>query len=138
MITPSTAGAKVNLAGAKVNLAATGGPSPLWVASQEGQVRAIITLAELCASIDQESNDGCPPIAIAAQKGHDEVVRLLAHLGARLIKSNGREFWMHYQDDDKRQQANEFWTGIVQAGDTDDSLRKRIRMLEKAKMWDPR
>jgi hypothetical protein len=48
---------------------------------------------------------------------------------------------MHYQNDDKRQQANKFWTGIVQAGGdegTDDSLRKRIRMLEKAKMWDPR
>ena len=47
----------------------------------------------------------------------------------------------NYQDDDKRQQAVEFWAGIVQAGGdegTDDSLLKRIRMLEKAKMWDPR
>ena len=62
------------------------------------------------------------------------------YLGARLIKSNGLEFWMTYQDDDKRKQAVEFWTGIVQAGGdegTDDSLLKRIRMLEKAKMWDP-
>ena len=55
--------------------------------------------------------------------------------------SNGAGFWMTYQDDDKRQQAVEFWTGIVQAGGdegTDDSLLKRIRMLEEAKMWDPR
>ena len=78
---------------------------------------------------------------MAAQRGRDEVVRLLAHLGARLIKSNGRGFWMHHEDDDKRQQANEFWTGIVQAGGnegTDESLRKRISLLEEAKMWDPR
>jgi len=35
----------------------------------------------------------------------------------------------------------ESWTGIVKAGGdegTDDSLRMRIRMLEEAKMWDPR
>ena len=54
---------------------------------------------------------------------------------------DGAGFWTAYQDNDKRQQANKFWTGIVQAcGDegTDDSLLKRIRMLEKAKMWDPR
>ena len=78
---------------------------------------------------------------MAAQKGHDEVVRLLAHLGARLIKSNGHGFWLTIQDDDKRQQANEFWTGIVQLGGndgTDESLRKRILMLKEAKMWDPR
>jgi len=128
-------------AGAKVNLAATGGPSPLWIASQEGQVRAIATLAELRASIDQEDNQGAPPIAKAAHEGHDEVVRLMAHLGARLIMRNGDGFWMNYEDDDRRQQANEFWTGIVQAGGnegTDESLRKRISLLEEAKMWDPR
>ena len=65
----------------------------------------------------------------------------MAHLGARLVKSNGHRFWMKIQDDDKRHRATEFWTGIVQAGGdegTDDSLRKRIRMLETAKMWDPR
>ena len=69
------------------------------------------------------------------------MVRLLAHLGARLNRSNGRGFWMTYQDSDKRQKATEFWTGIVQSGGdegTDDSLRKRIIMLENAKMWDPR
>ena len=128
-------------AGAKVNLGNAQGMSPLYVASAQGQIRAITTLAELSASIDQESNGGCPPIAMAAQAGHDEVVRLLAHLGARLIMGDGRGFWMAYQDDDKREQANKFWTGILQqSGDegTDESLRKRIRMLEKAKMWDPR
>ncbi len=128
-------------AGAKVNLAESHGASPLYMASQEGHVRAIITLAELSASIDQESNNDTPPITIAAAAGQDEVVRLLAHLGARLVMSNGSEFWMHYQDDDKRQQAKEFWTGIVQAGGdegTNESLRKRICMLEEAKMWDPR
>ena len=59
---------------------------------------------------------------MAAQVGQDEVVRLLAHLGTRLIMSNGHGFWMNYpwnyQDDNKRQQelrAWEFWTGIVQA-----------------------
>ena len=58
------------------------------------------------------------------------MVRLLAHLGARLIKSNGNGFWMNYEDDDKRQQANEFWTGVVQTGGdegTYDSLRKKSR-----------
>ena len=63
------------------------------------------------------------------------MVRLLAHLGARLrVDGKPGGFWMAYQDDDKRQQElREFWTGIVQAGGnegTDDSLRKRIRMLE--------
>ena len=101
----------------------------------------IVTLAELRASIDQESNSGIPPIASAAHHGQDEVVRLLAHLGARLIDSNGYGLWLTIQDDDKRQQANEFWTGIVQLGGndgTDESLRKRILMLKEAKMWDPR
>ena len=128
-------------AGAKVNLANAQGMSPLYVASAQGQIRAITTLAELSASIDQEINDGAPPIVAAAHFGHDEVVRLLAHLGARLTRSDGRGFWMAYQDDDKRHKAKEFWTGIVQAGGdegTDESLRKRTRMLEKAKMWDPR
>ena len=68
------------------------------------------------------------------------MVTLLAHLGARLYDRDGDGFWKYYKDSDKRKQATEFWTGIVQTGGnegTDDSLRKRIRMLEKAKMWNP-
>ncbi len=60
-------------------------------------------------------------------------------LGLRI--SNGGGFWMSYQEDVKRQQATEFWTGMMHAGGdegTDESLRKRVRMLEKAKLWDPR
>ena len=120
-----------------MNLANALGGSPLWIASQEGQVRAIATLAELRASIDQAALNGCFPIAKAAIHGHNEVIRLLAHLGARL-RGSGVGFWMHYSD--KRQDTG-IWTSIVQAGGdegTDESLRKRIRMLEEAKMWDPR
>ena len=115
-------------AGAKVNLADAQGMTPLYAASSQGQVRSISTLAELSASIDQETNKGWSPIAMAAaaHAGKDEVVRLLAHLGARLHASDGHGFWMWYKDDDKRHQATEFWTEIVQAGGdegTDDSLR---------------
>ena len=77
---------------------------------------------------------------MAAFNGHANVVRLLAHLGARLIKPNGNGFWLDYQDD-TRMRMNDFWLRIINAGGdepTEESRRLRRRLLVQAKMHDPR
>ncbi len=104
------------------------------------------TLIELRAVIDLASNEGFTPIARAAQENHDETVRLLAHMGARLTFTHvqvGRPtgFWCAYQDDAKRNRMAEFWAGVIEAGGdepTEESLRIRRKMMIEAKMFDPR
>ena len=82
-------------------------------------------------------------VAKAASKDHDEIVRLLAHCGARLTfqDGSGDGFWTCYQDDAKRNRMHDFWTSIINAGGdapTEESLRIRRKMMIKAKMFDPR
>ena len=83
-------------------------------------------------------------IAKAAYHQQDAVVRLLAHMGARLRQPGGHGFgfWLAYQDDDPRQhQMQQFWPRVVSAGGdepTEDSRRLRRRMMVQAKMHDPR
>ena len=88
------------------------------------------------------------PISIAAAAGADDSVRLLVHLGARLICGlptasgfiNGG-FWRRFEDNKGRVRDPALWERIVNEGGdegTADSLRKRIRMLKKAKVHDPR
>ena len=86
------------------------------------------------------------PIGMAAQKGADECVRLLAYLGARLIEKQDAEcaggpFWHCFEDNKGRVRDPALWQSIVANGGdegTADSLRKRIRMLTAAKVHDPR
>ena len=88
------------------------------------------------------SSDGWTPVAMAAERNHEDIVRLLAHLGARLVMPNGRGFWLGYQNDDPWQaQMRAFWPRIIAAGGdepTEESRRIRRRMMVQAKMHDPR
>ena len=98
------------------------------------------------ASIDQQTNDGHPPIGMGAHNGHDEVVALLAHLGARLHRSDRRGFWVHYKPDvrinkGRGELAREFWPRLIAEcpdDGTEESLTKRRAMLKAAKIYDPR
>ena len=109
--------------------------------AQEGHDRVIVTLANARASIDEPTEDGTTPIAMSAQEKHENVVRLLAHLGARLIRPDVRGFWLGYQDDDTRNRMCDFWRRIIAAGGdepTEESRRIRRRMMVQAGMHDPR
>ena len=78
---------------------------------------------------------------MAAQEKHEDVVRLLAHMGARLVMPDGNGFWLAYGDDDTRMRVNDFWPRIIKAGGdepTEESRRLRRRLLVQAKMHDPR
>ena len=83
---------------------------------------------------------------MAAAKGADDSVRLLAHLGARFIESaapdwRGGPFWRCFKDSVGRVRDPKVWERIVRKGGdegTAESLRKRIRMLTKAGINDPR
>ena len=114
---------------------------------QAGELASMFTtLIELRADIDLAINDGFTPIAMAAQENHDETVRLLAHMGARLTFTPvqvGRltGFWCSCQEEVKRLRMAEFWTRIIEAGGdapTEESLRIRRKMMIEAKMFDPR
>ena len=83
---------------------------------------------------------------MAAHKGADECVRLLAYLGARLIEPSapdwpGGPFWERFKDSKGRVRDPALWERIVKEGGDEgspESLRKRIRMLKEAKVHDPR
>ena len=122
------------------------GATPLWIAAQENKPECIAVLAAAKASL--EGAKVSSPIGIAADKGADESVRLLAYLGARLICGlptasgfiNGG-FWRRFQDSKSRMRDPALWEGIVKNGGdegTAKSLRKRIRLLKEAKVHDPR
>mgnify|MGYP002824100959 CR=1 FL=1 len=111
-----------------------------WDAALNGHDKVIVTLAQAKASID-EPRGNITPIAMAAQQNHEVVVRLLAHLGARLSCPDGDGFWLSYQDDDTRQRMRDFWRSVIDAGGdepTEASRRTRRRLMNKAKMHDPR
>ena len=86
------------------------------------------------------------PISMAAQKGADDCVRLLAHLGARFIEhaapdSSGGPFWRRFQDSTTRVRNPKVWEWIASKGGdkgTDKSLQKRIKLLKQAGLEDPR
>ena len=79
--------------------------------------------------------------------GHDEVVALLAHLGARLYYPEmGRGFWLCYKanvriNKGRGELAREFWPRVASEcpdDGTEESLTKRRAMLKAAKIYDPR
>ena len=73
-------------------------------------------------------------------------MQLLAYLGARLIDKTGPNwpggpFWHRFPDNKGRVRDPALWEKIVRKGGnegTPESLRKRIRMLKKAGVHDPR
>ena len=86
------------------------------------------------------------PIGMAAQMGADDSVRLLAYLGARLIEPAapdwpGGPFWRRFKDNVGLVRNPKLWEWIISKGGdegTPESLRKRIRLLKKAGVEDPR
>ena len=61
------------------------------------------------------------------------VVRLLAHMGARLHLPDGDGFWLCYQDDDTRMRMNDFWPRIIDAGGDEPTEEPcRIRCIIRA------
>ena len=85
------------------------------------------------------------PICIAAAAGADDSARLLAHLGSRLVMTEapyqGVPFWYYFNDKKSLVRVPALWEWIVRKGGdegTPESLRKRIRMLKKAGVHDPR
>ena len=118
--------------------------SPLHIAAQENKPECIAILAAAKANIN-----GVHPIdssiGLAAAKGSDESVRLLAYLGARFIEPassrEGRPFWRHFEDSTTRVRNPKVWEWIVSKGGdkgTEKSLQKRIKLLKKAGLEDPR
>ena len=126
-------------------LAAFGGKAtPLFVAAQENKPECIAVLAAARANVDGAKIAGA--ISIAAMQGADESVQLLAYLGARLIDKagpnwRGGPFWHRFPDNKGRVRDPALWEKIDRKGGnegTPESLRKRIRMLKKAGVHDPR
>ena len=88
---------------------------------------------------------GFSPISSAANHGADDSVRLLAHLASRLVMTEapyqGVPFWLAFKDNKCRVRDPKVWEWIVRKRGNEgasESLRKRIRMLIKAGIKDPR
>ena len=118
--------------------------TPLLYAAKNNHPECIAVLAAAKASL--EGATPVTPIAIAAHTGADDSIRLLAHLGSRLRLPSGPgfpggPFWSHLKDNQGRVRDLALWERIVAKGGdegTEKSLRKRIRMLKKAGLGDPR
>ena len=118
--------------------------TPLWAAAHENKPECITILVAAKANLEGAKAES--PIGMAAQEGADESIRLLAYLGARLIEPAapdwpGGPFWRRFQDNKGRVRDPALWERIVRKeGDegTPESLRRRIRMLKKAGVHDPR
>ena len=103
-------------------------------------------LAILAAAKASLEGATASPISVAAQEGADECVALLAYLGARLVEDvskfgAGGGFWLRFKDQTGLIRNPKLWEWIVRKGGdegTPESLRKRIRMLKKAGVYDPR
>ena len=119
--------------------------TPLWIAAQENKPECIAILAAAKASLEGAIEVG--PISMAAHQGSEECVALLAYLGARLVEEvsetrvTGGGFWLRFKDQTGLIRNPKLWEWIVRKGGdegTPESLRKRIRMLKKADVHDPR
>ena len=129
---------------ASVDLLNKNQSTPLRIAAQENKPECIAILAAAKASLEGAMADS--PIGMAAQKGADESVRLLAYLGARLMQPEDEiyaatPFWDNFKDKKGRVRDPALWERILaEGGDegTPESLQKRIRILKEAKVHDPR
>ena len=114
------------------------GASVCWCAAAWGHCDVVQLLIKARAAIDTPNTWGATPIARAAVNNHNEVVRLLAHLGARFTiphgPNAGNGFWTYGGSDP------EPWRSIIAAGGDEPgwpSLRIRRRMLNAAGMFHP-
>ena len=111
----------------------------------------VAVLAAAKASLHGGKHGNCGAIAIAAQKGADECVRMLAYLGATLVHyphpMYKSPFWIGegltsmFPDTKGRVRRPQMWEDIVVAGGdegTPESLALRVRMLKEAGVHDPR
>ena len=74
---------------------------------------------------------------MAAHQAKEDTVRLLAHMGARLLDGDGDGFWMSYQDDDTHARMAAYWQSVIDAGGdepTAQSLRTRRTMMVEGGM----
>jgi len=58
------------------------GRTPLFVATQKGQLEVVRLLLDAGANVDKADSDGWTPLQIASQKGHLDIVRVLVEEGA--------------------------------------------------------
>ena len=126
---------------ADVNLG-SGLGTPICRAAQFNKPECIAILVAAKASLEGS------PIGVAAHMGGDDSVRLLAYLGARLVLpgatlsgGGAAGFWHLFKDSMGCVRDPSLWERIVRKGGdegTPESLRKRIRMLKKAGVNDPR
>ena len=128
---------------ANIDLPDVAGGTPLCTAAQHNRTECIALLAAAKASLEGAMT--CFPITTAADAGADDSVRLLAHLGSRLVMTEapyqGLPFWNYFNDNKGRVRDPKVWEWIVRRGGdegTPESLRKRIRLLKKAGVHDPR
>eukprot|EP00300_Choanocystis_sp_HF-7_P017139 c19641_g1_i6.p1 GENE.c19641_g1_i6~~c19641_g1_i6.p1 ORF type:complete len:237 (+),score=48.15 c19641_g1_i6:374-1084(+) len=70
--------------GSDVNLAKKDGSTPLWLASQEGQMDAVKLLCQCGANVNTPNHIGQTPVYVASQNGHFEVIQILCEFGARV------------------------------------------------------
>ncbi len=84
---------------------------------------------------------------LPAEQELHATVRLLAHMGARLLRPNGDGFWAYYEDADTRQRMTDLSLSIIRAGGNDSapgqpvtgaSLATRVALLNAAELYDPR
>ena len=71
--------------GADVDLADNGGATPLFMSCQKGDLPVVKWLVETGnADFKKSTADGCSPVAIAAERGHDKIVLFFHSVGADL------------------------------------------------------
>ncbi|NCA28384.1 MAG: ankyrin repeat domain-containing protein [Proteobacteria bacterium] len=62
--------------------------TPIYIASQNGHIEAIETLAGLGADVNKANKYGLTPVYIASQNGHIKAIETLARLGADVNKAS--------------------------------------------------
>lgn len=74
-----------------VNQAGNDGYTPLFVASQKGNVAIVKVLLEAACNVNQATNAGSTPLTMASYNGNVEVVRLLlqqSNIDTRIVGNN--------------------------------------------------
>ena len=78
--------------GAAVNAVKLDGTTALYIAAQQGCVKAVQVLIDGGADVDMANKNGVTPTYVAAQQGHAQSLKLLAAANAQLGKTNNNGF----------------------------------------------
>lgn len=70
------------------NAASASGATPIFIAAQEGRVKAVRVLAKRGANVNSERTGGWKPVIIAAKHGHAKAVRTLVEYKADIACIN--------------------------------------------------